>query len=453
MSRMGTTTTATALASEPQIGLSRMPQPSSPPKSNSLDQQPLDIVEASRLADADVPDGGQGWVVIAGCSVITWWYLGMSYSWGIVQAALVERGLAPASTLSWIGALCVTFNSIGALVWAKFIRKVGTRQAAIFGVLCLGTGSIMSGFCTENVGGLFFTSGVLMGLGTSLTFLLVSVTPAQYFNKKRGTAIGIIYAAGGLGGTVLALATSGLIEKVGPAWTFRILGLMTLATGLPAAFLVKERVPIQKHAFVDKTLFRNSRFLILLLAGGLSTFYLLVAPFFLPLYCASLGLSPTAGAALVSAFNLASAIGRLVCGVMCDRFGPVNTLFVAMLLNALTLLVVWPLSTSVGPLAVFVVLNGFGNGSFFSGMPPVASSLFGSLRMPVVMGMIITSWGPGYLMGAPIAGYLLAATGGEHGPVENYRAAILFAGGAALASCLLVGLVRVKTSKRLLARI
>lgn len=158
--------TTTSFASEAHIGLSHIPRAASSAPSTSLDAEPFDIVEASRLADAEVPDGGDGWVVIAGCSVVTWWYLGMSYSWGIVQAALVERQLAPASTLSWIGSLCVTFNSIGALVWATFIRKVGTRQAALCGVCCLGLGSILSGFCTENVGGLFFTSGVLMGLGT-----------------------------------------------------------------------------------------------------------------------------------------------------------------------------------------------------------------------------------------------------------------------------------------------
>lgn len=135
----------------------------------------------------------------------------------------------------------------------------------------------------------------------------------------------------------------------------------------------------------------------LFIAGGLSTFYLLVAPFFLPLYCTTLGLSQTAGAGLVAAFNFSSAIGRLVCGILCDKLGPVNTLFFALLLNAVTLLLVWPFSTSVGPLVVFVVLNGFGNGSFFSAMPPVVISLFGSLRVPVVMGMIITGWGPGYL--------------------------------------------------------
>lgn len=83
-----------------------------------------------------------------------------------MQSALVDRGLASASTLSWVGSVCVTFNSIGALVWAKFIRAVGTRQAALVGIVCLGGGSVLSGFCTESIGGLFVTSGVIMGLGT-----------------------------------------------------------------------------------------------------------------------------------------------------------------------------------------------------------------------------------------------------------------------------------------------
>lgn len=232
----------------------------------------------------------------------------------------------------------------------------------------------------------------------SLCFMLVSVTPAQYFNTKRGLAIGIIYAAGGLGGTIITVVMSALIERVGPAWTFRILGCMILATGIPAAFVIKERVPIKKNAFIDRSLLKETRFITLFLAGGLSTFYLLVAPFFLPLYCDTLGLSETTGAALVAVFNFSSAVGRLSCGFLCDKFGPVNTLFFSLLLNAVTLLAVWPFSTSIGPLVVFVILNGVGNGGFFSAMPPVAGSLFGSLRLPVVMGMIITGWGPGYLL-------------------------------------------------------
>lgn len=35
-----------------------------------------DILAASRLADSTVPDGGVGWVVIAACGVVTFWFVG-----------------------------------------------------------------------------------------------------------------------------------------------------------------------------------------------------------------------------------------------------------------------------------------------------------------------------------------------------------------------------------------
>jgi hypothetical protein len=43
----------------------------------------------------------------------------------------------------------------------------------------------------------------------------------------------------------------GLIQKLGPAWTFRIIGLVMLVTGLPAAWLIKERAPITTAAFIE----------------------------------------------------------------------------------------------------------------------------------------------------------------------------------------------------------
>ena len=227
---------------------------------------------------------------------------------------------------------------------------------------------------------------------------VVSTIAAQYFSKKRGLANGIVYAGGGLGGTIISFAMDGVIQKLGPAWAFRILGLTTIATGLPAAWLIKERTPITTATFIEWRLFKNVQFSTLFLAGTIGTFPLFVPPFFLPLYSTSLGLSPSAGAGLVAGFNFSSAVGRLACGFLSDGIGPVNTLFLALLLSALSMLVLWPVSSSLGPLIAFVIVNGAANGGFFSSMPTVVGSVFGSRRVGVAMGMIVTGWAGGYLL-------------------------------------------------------
>ena len=149
---------------------------------------------------------------------------------------------------------------------------------------------------------------------------------------------------------------------------------------------------------VFRRLLREFRFLVLFLAGAVATFPLFVPPFFLPLYSNSLGLSSGVGAGLVAGFNFSSAVGRLSCGYMCDRMGPLNTLFLSLCLSAGSMLVIWPVSTTLAPLIVFVFINGVGNGGFFSTMPTVVGSVFGSARVSVAMGMIVTGWAGGYLM-------------------------------------------------------
>ena len=115
---------------------------------------------------AAVPDGGAGWTVITACAVVTWWFVGTTYSWGIIQAALVNEGLAAASTLSFVGSMTVTWIAILAIVNAKVVTAVGAKNSGLIGISLLSAGEILGGFATKNVGGLFATIGVLMGLGT-----------------------------------------------------------------------------------------------------------------------------------------------------------------------------------------------------------------------------------------------------------------------------------------------
>ena len=185
------------------------------------------------------------------------------------------------------------------------------------------------------------------------------------------------------------VADTSILMMIGTAWTFRILGFLMLATGLPAAYFVKDRVPPNRRPFVEWELFKDLRFLLLFAAGAVGTFPLFVPAFFLPLYTTSIGLSSSTGAALVASFNFSSAIGRIGCGFLSDRVGPLNTLAGSLFLNGLSMMALWPVSTTLAPLIAFSIINGAAAGGFFALMPTCAGQVFGSARVSVALGMLV----------------------------------------------------------------
>lgn len=62
---------------------------------------PNNTAQASFNRDRNAPDGGYGWVVILSCSTIAFWIIGITYSWGIIQAALVRQHLSYFFTPLW----------------------------------------------------------------------------------------------------------------------------------------------------------------------------------------------------------------------------------------------------------------------------------------------------------------------------------------------------------------
>jgi MFS family permease len=277
--------------------------------------------------------------------------------------------------------------------------------------------------------------------------------PNQYFSTKLGLAQGLIKAGGGLGGAVLSFSLDAIIQKLGVPWAFCILGFMALATGLPAAWIVRDRYPVRSTSFIEWRLFRDFSFLMVFFAGAVATFALFVPAFFLPLYTHSLGLPSSTGAALLAGFNFSTAIGRLVSGVSCDYIGPLNTIFIAMLVNAMTMLSIWPASDTLAPLIAFAIINGVANGSFFTSMPTAVGTLYGSSRVPVAMGMVITGWTGGYFAGAPIAGYILQAYGGKNPDQWAYRPAIFYAGSMALGAAGFVLILRLRLSLKIFKKL
>ena len=335
----------------------------------------------------------------------------------------------------------------------RLMRSFGVRYTALAATTLFGLGLVATSFTLDHLGGLFCVAGVLVGIGTSLLYTATNSLPLQWFSSKLGTANGLVKAGGGVGATVLPLVAQMLIDKLGLQWTFRILGSLVLVTGIPCAFLLKEQARSGTVSKFDWSLLKNTPFLALTMAGAVGVFALFVPPFFLPLFANSIGLSASTGAGLVAGFGAATAVGRLLGGWVCDRIGALNTMLITAFINCLTMLAIWPVSTSLPPLFIFAIVNGCANGSFFVGLPTAVASIAPHSPAAAVS-LMVSFWTPGYLLGTPLAGILIEATGAaEAKSIGPYRAAIFYAAGVGVLATFLIGVSRMRVDTKLIKKI
>jgi hypothetical protein len=143
------------------------------------------------------PDGGrEAWTAVFACYVVTcvegsymvirqtfayqlspihirsFFYIGTTYAFGVIQSRLTQEGLASSSTLSFAGGLTAACISFFAIINSNIIKRYGSKSVMMVGIIILGLGEILSGWTITNIGGFFVTVGFIMGIGTSLIFMV-----------------------------------------------------------------------------------------------------------------------------------------------------------------------------------------------------------------------------------------------------------------------------------------
>jgi Na+/melibiose symporter-like transporter len=90
----------------------------------------------------------------------------------VIQAALLEKHVASASTLAFVGSVAVACIAVFAIPNSRMLVAIGARKLAILGLLMMGGGQILSGFTEHSIVGLFITAGFVMGYGVRYVFIL-----------------------------------------------------------------------------------------------------------------------------------------------------------------------------------------------------------------------------------------------------------------------------------------
>ncbi|TVY73926.1 MFS transporter asaE [Fusarium oxysporum f. sp. cubense] len=382
------------------------------------------------------PDGGYGWVIIFVCFIHTFWINLWAGSWGILQTALLRTSLkgSSLSALSFVGSLGVALGPALGIPAIRIVRVIGARAGMTIGIAIYGLGCLASSWAVGSLVGLFFACGVSYGIGSAFTDTLYNTLPVLWFKKRLGLANGIVKLGGSFGALVGAVSVGYLTEGVEVAWTFRILGIASLLTGIPTALLIKDRGAPPEYP-VKWSVFRDACFSWHFAAGAVGIFPIYAPTFFLPYINNALGFSNSTSIATLACLLVCMSIGRILTGYACDRVGSMNALFFTSLVNAVSLFAVWPFSSNLGLVLLFCILNGLSNGGFAVAIPTAVGRHLPIDNAPGALSLLFTGWAPGIMGGNAISAALIQVTNADVAEsIVPFRPAMYYFGGTALLS-------------------
>ncbi|XP_071855751.1 monocarboxylic acid transporter silnoon isoform X2 [Bombus fervidus] len=169
-------------------------------------------------------DGGYGWVIVCGAFFVQFWVTGLMKSYGVLYVEVMETFKdATASVASWIPAILSCLCLALAPVTSMLCQKYSCRAVVFIGGLFCALGLTISYFATKLIH-LFFTFGVLTGIGSGLSTTPGIILVSQYFDKHRALANGICVSGTAAGSFVFPLLIKVLVDNFGFHGTILLLG-------------------------------------------------------------------------------------------------------------------------------------------------------------------------------------------------------------------------------------
>lgn len=188
------------------------------------------------------PDGGWGWLVLAGSMLVNILVPGTIKSFGVLFVEFLEAFQATPSAAAWIPALCYfLYSSLGPLSSILSV-KYSYRTVTIIGGTFAAAGMIITYWATS-VNFLYVSYGVLVGTGAGLSFPPTVYIVTSYFVRLRGLANGLCISGSALGSIILPPVLRYLLVNFGYRGACLIMGGITLNVWVAAIFYQ----PVEKH--------------------------------------------------------------------------------------------------------------------------------------------------------------------------------------------------------------
>ncbi|HEY4374751.1 MAG TPA: MFS transporter [Burkholderiales bacterium] len=368
-----------------------------------------------------------GWVVAAVTFLTMLVTAGALGAPGVFMVPLEkEFGWSAASISSALAVRFALFGLMGPFA-AAFMNHFGVRRVMVVALTTVSGGLLLSVFMNQ-IWQLVLLWGVVVGLGTGLTAMVLGATVAtRWFAERRGLVVGMLSASSATGQLVFLPMLASLTEAHGwrvalafvcGALVIAVLAVFALMRNRPAdiglkPYGAKEEVPA---AAAPRGLgeLLLSPLKILRDVSGDRAFWILFATFFICgcstngliqthfiSLCGDYGIAPVAAAGVLATMGIFDFFGTIGSGWLSDRFDNRKLLFWYYGLRGLSLIYLPHSDFTMYGLSVFAVFYGL---DWIATVPPTVKLIadrFGTARSNVVFGWVFA----GHQLGAASAAF------------------------------------------------
>ncbi|CAH0562102.1 unnamed protein product [Brassicogethes aeneus] len=188
------------------------------------------------------PDGGWGWLVLFGSTLVNVLVPGTIKSFGVLFLEFLEAFNATTADGMWIPALCYFLYSSLGPVSSILSLRYSYRTVTIVGGSFAAFGMIMS-FFAQSIEYLYVSFGVMVGIGAGLSFPPTVYIVTSYFVRLRGIANGICISGSALGSIILPPLLRIILNEYGYRGAVLLMGGLTLNVWVAALFYD----PVENH--------------------------------------------------------------------------------------------------------------------------------------------------------------------------------------------------------------
>lgn len=305
---------------------------------------------------------------------------------------------------------------VGGIFMGRLADRFGVIVPVMIGAMCLALGFTAAGFA-QNLAQFAAIHGLLIGFGTSGTFVPLVADITLWFTRRRGIAVAIVMSGNYLAGTVWPPIMQHFIDSNGWRATYIGTGLVCLIAMPPLALALRRKPPAiaglsgagARAASPDPERplgLAPGRLQGLLCVAGVACCVAMSMPqVHMVAYCADLGFPAARGAEMLALMMGFGIVSRLVSGWIADHIGGLRTLLLGAALQATALALFLPFDGLVG-LYVVSALFGLFQGGIVPSYPLIVRQYFspreagartGTVIMATLVGMALGGWMPGWI--------------------------------------------------------